>query len=76
MNAILLLFKENSTTPPLGQNTLMPGDYNSFAMAILSQNHREIDITELISASINVIIALPRGFRKKDIMTIWPPTSV
>ena len=31
--------------------TLRPRDYNSFAMKISSQNHREINITESISAS-------------------------
>ena len=33
-------------------------DYDSFAMGILSQNHREIDIAELMSISINVVIAV------------------
>ena len=36
--------------------TLGPGDYDSFATAILSQNHREINITESISVSRKVII--------------------
>ena len=30
------------------ENTLGPGDYDSFAAAILSQNHREIDIAKSI----------------------------
>ena len=42
--------------------TLTPRDYNYFAMAILSQNHRGIDIAEMISASIKVIIACTVGF--------------
>ena len=44
------------------QNTLMPGDYNSFAMVILNQNHKENDSVELISASIIVIIACTKGY--------------
>ena len=52
--------------------TLRPRDYDSFAAAILSQNHREIGIAELISASIKVIIALPRGFPNNGVMTTWP----
>ena len=36
--------------------TLGPVDYNSFAMAILSHNHQEIEIAELISVSTKVII--------------------
>ena len=47
---------------------LTPGDYDSFAVAILSQNHRGINIVELISARIKVIIALPRGFPDNDII--------
>ena len=37
-------------------STLGPCDYDSFATAILNQNHLEIDITELILMSIKVII--------------------
>ena len=33
------------------KTTLSPGDYDFFATTILSQNHMEIDITELISVS-------------------------
>ena len=48
--------------------TLGPGDYHSFTMAILSQNHWEIDITEVILASIKVII---EGYLPMTSMTIW-----
>ena len=34
--------------------TLAPGDYDSFAVTILSRNHGEIDIAELTSVSIKV----------------------
>ena len=37
-------------------NSLRPSDYDSFAMAILSQNHQEINIAESIWGSIKVII--------------------
>ena len=40
----------------------MPGDYSSFSMAILSQNHREMNIAELILLSLKVIIACTKGF--------------
>ena len=40
----------------LDQHTLGHGDYDPFATAILSQNHREIDITESILAIRKVII--------------------
>ena len=39
--------------------TLMPGDYNSFAMVILNWNHREIDIAESVSVSIKVYLPVP-----------------
>ena len=42
--------------------TLLARDYNSFAAAILSQNHREIDVAESISVSIKGIICLYQGF--------------
>ena len=35
----------------------MPGDYDSFAVAILSQNYMEIDIAKSILVSIKVITA-------------------
>ena len=46
----------------------MPRDYNSFAVAFLSQNHREINIAGLILVSIKVIIACIGGVL---IMTSW-----
>ena len=39
---------EEALKHPIPVNTLAPWDYNSFAMAILSQNHREVDIAELM----------------------------
>ena len=39
-------------------------------MMIFSQNYREVDITELMLASIKVIIALPGGFPNDDIVGI------
>ena len=39
-----------------GSKTLRPGDYDSFAPAILSRNHREINFAESISVSIKVVI--------------------
>ena len=57
--------------------TTIARDYISFATSILSQNHRGIDIAELILVSMKVIIACTKGFPKKDVMgiplTIWPP---
>ena len=41
---------------------LLPGTYYSIATAILSQNHKGIDITESILVSIKVIIAFTNGF--------------
>ena len=41
---------------------LMPRDYDSFAPAILSQNHRGIDSAESLLAGINVIVACTKGF--------------
>ena len=38
------------------ENTLRSGDYDSFVIVILSQNHRKINIAELISVSKKVII--------------------
>ena len=38
-------------------NTFAPGDYDSFAAAILSRNYRDINIAESILVSIKVIIA-------------------
>ena len=42
--------------------TLVHEDYDSFAMAILSQNHREFDIAESILVSVKVIITCSKGF--------------
>ena len=60
----------NSIILPRCWNTLGPRDYDSFAVAILSQNHREINIAELILVSTKVVI-------KGDILmmssTIWLP---
>ena len=50
--------------------TLWPGNYDSFAVAILSQNHWEIHITESILASIKIII---EGVFQMMSLTIWPP---
>ena len=50
---------------------IMPGDYDSFAMAIFSQNHREIDITESILVSINVTVACAKVFSEFPIMMSW-----
>ena len=52
------------------QNTLASGDYNSFAMAVLSQNYREINIRDSILVSIKVIITSMKGFLYNDIMVI------
>ena len=42
--------------------TPMPGDYDSSATAILSQNDRVVNIAELILMSLKVIIACFNGF--------------
>ena len=52
----------------LFNDTLTPKDYNSLAMAILSQNHREINIAGVNIGEYKVIIALQRGFSDNDIM--------
>ena len=43
-------------------NTLMPGDYYSFAMVILSHIHGGIIIAESISVSIKVVITCTKEF--------------
>ena len=43
-------------------NTLTPKDYDSFAMVMLNQNHRGIDIAELILVSLKVIITCTKEF--------------
>ena len=50
--------------------TLMPGDYDSFAVMILSQTHRGIDISESIAVSIKVVI---RGHEKTNfqLCSLW-----
>ena len=48
--------------------TLVPRGYDSFVVAIFSQKHRGIHITEFIFVSIKVIIALPRDFPNNDAM--------
>ena len=50
--------------------TLMSQDYDSFAMTVLSQNHREINIAESILANIKVVITCTKGFSNNDIMGI------
>ena len=60
-------------------STLTPRDYDSFSMAILSQNHKRINIAELILVNIKVVTACTMGFSNNDTMgitltwTIWPP---
>ena len=51
----------------------MPGDYDSFATVILSQNYREINIAESLSVSIKVII---EGFFPIMMSwTLWLPVE-
>ena len=68
------IMKKCHVVPPFDYldqtNTQNPGDYNSVTVAILSQNHRDIDITESVLASIKVRIAVPRGFPNNDIIGI------
>ena len=45
--------------------TLESGNYDSFAVAILNQNHKVINVVELLSISIKVII---EGFPDNVIM--------
>ena len=48
--------------------TLRPGNCDFSAMAILSQNHREINIVELILVSLKVIVF---GVFPMTSLTIW-----
>ena len=72
---VLLGQHRNLVTHSLGiqflySSMLMPGDNDSFAMEILSQNHREINITEAILVSRKLIITCIKGFPDNDIMRI------
>ena len=59
---LFIFMNRTSQAPPSGvskvylANTLMPADYDSFGMAILSCNHGEIDIADSILVTIKVII--------------------
>ena len=55
---------------PATMHTLGPSNYDSFAMAILSQNHLEINTAEFILVNRKVAI---KGVFLMMSLTIWPP---